>query len=247
MLSRFLHYISPLSAFHSLKKTLQERRCPACQTIHSENGLCSNCRSSIAARPENICIICGNELNSPDAELLPCITCQTVPRNFSRLYFYGFHEGLLRTMLLGWKFNDQYGYNAVFKQFIADLCSQIPADNMPDLIVPVPLHSSRIRERGFNQSMYLAKFAATATGIEFSTKGLLRARKTTPQTQLSGAERRTNLHSAFIAEPSLIKDKKILLMDDVYTTGSTVDECSRTLLQSGAKRVEVMTISRALK
>lgn len=117
---------------------------------------------------------------------------------------------------------------------------------MPDLVVPVPLHSSRIRERGFNQSMYLTQFATAATGIKFSTKALLRARKTTPQTRLSGAERRTNLHSAFIAQPTLIKDKKILLMDDVYTTGSTVDECSRTLLAAGAKRVEVMTITRAL-
>ncbi|HAS89780.1 MAG TPA: ComF family protein [Desulfovibrio sp.] len=246
MISRFLHFISPFSAFQSLQNILYERRCPACQTIHSEHGLCSSCRSSIKTRPENICIICGNELNSPDAELLPCITCQTLPRNFSRLYFYGFHEGLLRNMLLGWKFNGQYGYNAVFKQFVADLCSEIPAEHMPDLIVPVPLHSSRIRGRGFNQSMHLAKFAAAATGIKFSAKALHRARRTTPQTRLSGAQRRTNLHSAFVAGSTLIKGKNILLIDDVYTTGSTADECARTLLESGARQVEVMTISRAL-
>ncbi|MFW5501197.1 MAG: ComF family protein [Maridesulfovibrio sp.] len=198
------------------------------------------------ARPENICMVCGNEHNSPDADKLPCISCQTVPRNFSRLYFYGMHQGLLREMLLDWKFNNQYGYNEIFGQFISSLCTNLPKASHPDLIIPVPLHSSRLRERGFNQSMILARYAASTLKADLPDQALLRERKTVPQTRLSGAERRTNLHTAFTASSSIVADKRILLIDDVYTTGSTVDECARTLLEAGAARVEVMTLSRAL-
>lgn len=246
MLSQLLHYFSPITAFKNLKESIKQNRCPACLNVHTANGLCETCLEKISTKPDNICIICGEKLNSPDAHSLPCITCQTIPRNFSRLYFYGLHEGLLREMLLGWKFNNKYGYNTVFKQFIEEQCAKIPATSHPDLVIPVPLHPSRLRERGFNQSLILARFASSALKIELSTKALLRARKTIPQTQLSGANRRKNLHTAFAAEPSLIENKQILLIDDVYTTGSTVDECGRTLLESGAERVEVMTLSRAL-
>ena len=246
MITRLIQYFSPLAAFKQLKNAFQERRCPACRTVHSAKGLCADCHSLLEEKPANICTICGEELNSPDADKLPCISCQTVPRNFSRLYFYGLHDGLLREMILGWKFNNQYGYNKLFQDFINGLCKDIVEKNRPELIIPVPLHSSRIRERGFNQSLILAQGASIATGIVLSDKALLRERKTIPQTRLSGAERRTNLHYAFVADPALVDAKTILLVDDVYTTGSTVDECARTLLEAGAVRVEVMTLSRAL-
>ncbi|NDV21301.1 ComF family protein [Desulfovibrio sp. JC022] len=246
MFAKFLQYIFPVTKLTGLKKAFREKRCPACLNIHTEKGLCESCLSTIKPKPENICIVCGNKLNSPDAISLPCITCQTVPRNFSRLYFLGLHEGLLRDMLLGWKFNNQYGYDTVFQQFISRSCADIPETNRPDLTIPVPLHPSRLRERGFNQSLILARFASSATGAKLSAKALIRTRKTIPQTKLSGSARRKNLHTAFVAAPSLVKNKKILLVDDVYTTGSTVDECARTLLEAGAERVEVLTLSRAL-
>ncbi len=243
---RLIQYLSPVVAFKNLKNIFNEKRCPACQKIHPGKGLCKVCLSLIKERPKNLCIICGEELNSPDAGELPCITCQTIPRNFSRLYFYGVHEGLLREMILGWKFNNRYCFNSPFQKFIAQTCREIETENLPDLIIPVPLHTSRLRERGFNQSLILAQGANRTTGAALSTKALLRTRKTIPQTELSGAERRKNLHTAFHAVPALVAGRKILLVDDVYTTGSTVDECSRALLESGAKQVEVMTLARAL-
>jgi len=243
MLSRFLKYFSPVAALKSLGKGFRERRCPACLQVHTGKGLCSNCKTSITLKPENSCGICGKELHSPDSD---CITCQTSPRNFSSLNFYGMHTGLLREMIIGWKFNNNYGYNSLFQQFIGELCTQTPVDNTPDLIIPVPLHFSRLRERGFNQSLILARGVSSATGISISEKALIRVRKTIPQTRLSGSERRTNLLSAFIADHSYVADKKILLIDDVYTTGSTVDECALSLIEAGAIRVDVLTLSRAL-
>ena len=149
-------------------------------------------------------------------------------------------------MIIGWKFNDHYGYNAIFQHFIGELSVQTPVEKLPDLIIPVPLHPSRLRERGFNQSLILARGASSATGIKLSDKALIRVRKTIPQTRLSGSERRTNLLSAFIADHSYVDDKRILLIDDVYTTGSTVNECARSLIEAGAIRVDVLTLSRAL-
>ncbi len=246
MLSQLIRFFSPISALKSLKEGLSERRCPACQRILTERGLCRSCMSSIILNDHSTCVFCGAELKSKNAEKPLCSNCQDSYRNFSSLNFYGMHSGLLREMIIEWKFNDHYGYNSLFQQFIGELCLEIPVEKLPDLIVPVPLHSSRLRERGFNQSLILARGASAATRIKLSDKALIRVRKTIPQTSLSGAERRTNLLSAFIADRASVADRKILLIDDVYTTGSTVDECARSLIEAGAIRVDVMTLSRAL-
>ncbi|WP_245577050.1 ComF family protein [Maridesulfovibrio zosterae] len=149
-------------------------------------------------------------------------------------------------MILSWKFYDNFGYNSVFKSFITELCSTISEKNHPDLIIPTPLHISRLRMRGFNQSRILGLGAAAATGATLSDKALIRIRKTIPQSRLSGKKRRENLLDAFIADQNLVREKKILLIDDVFTTGSTANECARTLRDAGAKDVHVMTLARAL-
>ena len=119
---------------------------------------------------------------------------------------------------------------------------------MIDLIVPVPLHIKRLRKRGFNQALLLFTKWATTENIPYDPHVLKRPQKTVPQTNLSRKERKKNIRGAFeIRSPVAIKGKRILLVDDVYTTGSTVNECARILVQGGAAMVDVLTLARAVE
>jgi len=118
----------------------------------------------------------------------------------------------------------------------------------PDIILPVPLHIKRLRQRGFNQALVLARrlFFDDRKKLRFNL--LSRQADTASQTGLSGIERRKNLKNAFRVEsPSKIAGRQILIIDDVFTTGSTVNECAKALKAAGAKRVDVLTICRADK
>ena len=116
-----------------------------------------------------------------------------------------------------------------------------------DLIVPVPLHPKRLRWRGFNQSVLLARQVSRAYDLPMDPFIVVRHKETTPQTQLSEAERRRNVRGAFsLRSGKTLHGKTLLLVDDVYTSGATVNECSRVLKQGGAKEVHVLTLARAI-
>jgi len=120
-------------------------------------------------------------------------------------------------------------------------------DQQYDVIIPVPLHLERLRWRGFNQSVLLSRSIGTTHHIAIDPFLLERSRPTAPQTQLTGKDRRTNVKGAFIvAAADHVEDKRILLVDDVYTSGATVHECARTLMHAGAQIVDVFTLARAV-
>jgi ComF family protein len=116
----------------------------------------------------------------------------------------------------------------------------------PDLLVPVPLHRRRLRWRGFNQSVLLGEVATVRWGIPLCRDALRRVRQTGEQTALDARAREGNVRGAFeVARPELVQGRRILLLDDVYTTGSTVRECARVLKRSGSGEVFVATVARA--
>jgi ComF family protein len=126
-------------------------------------------------------------------------------------------------------------------------CEEFLRECRAELIVPVPLHARRLRWRGFNQSVLLARQVSRACGIPADPFVLLRCRETPPQTQLTEEGRRKNMRGAFVVNPEIsIKGKSILLIDDVYTSGATVNECSRTLRRGGAREVYVLTLARTV-
>jgi len=116
----------------------------------------------------------------------------------------------------------------------------------PSNIVPVPLHTRRLRQRGFNQAVLLGEILSRQWGVPLQRNNLQRSRWTEPQVNLTASARAENVKGAFtLAAPAKIAGKRILLVDDVYTTGSTVKECSRVLMAAGAAAVAVITVARA--
>jgi competence protein ComFC len=116
-----------------------------------------------------------------------------------------------------------------------------------DVMVPVPLHIRRLRERGFNQALLLVKELSKRAGIPYQERVLRKIKDTPVQITLKKRERSKNLKGAFqVQDQEAIKGKTVVLVDDVYTTGATVNECSRALLAAGAKQVAVLTVARAL-
>lgn len=114
-----------------------------------------------------------------------------------------------------------------------------------DMIVPVPLHTTRLRERGYNQSQLLGTHAAMMLGIPCCPDALKRTRQTTSQVTLTAEERLMNMQDAFLAEPHLVSQQNILLVDDVYTTGATLAACAQALLDAGAAAVYGLTVTSA--
>jgi ComF family protein len=115
-----------------------------------------------------------------------------------------------------------------------------------DIIIPVPLNNKRLRERGFNQAGLLANNLAKKVGLPYVTQALFRTRKTRSQVGLSRFERLANVQDAFSAVPAIVEDKRILIIDDVTTTGATMEACAKALKEAGAKVIVGLSIARAL-
>jgi len=114
-----------------------------------------------------------------------------------------------------------------------------------DVIVPVPLHTARLHERGYNQAALLARELAQQTGLAVDEQTLVRKRATAPQVQLDAKHRKENMRDAFCCSGDALSGKRVLLIDDVCTTGATLEACAVALLESGAHSVQALTLARA--
>ena len=151
----------------------------------------------------------------------------------------------LSTAIQKFKYNRDLSVGKTLALLAAASCPF--AHEQYDMIIPVPLHLARLRWRGFNQALLLSRAIGTTHGITVDPLLLERARPTVPQTQLTGKERHTNVKGAFtVSATDRLHDKRVLLVDDVYTSGATVTECARTLVQAGAQAVDVFTLARAV-
>ncbi len=158
------------------------------------------------------------------------------------------YEGTLEEAIHRWKYQEKTYLSSIFGKWMADIFPSYWESKMIDLLIPVPLHKKRLRERGFNQSLLLVKELSHRLGIPYQERILRKIRTTTPQVNLSGRERERAVKGVFnILRGEELKGKRVLLVDDVYTTGATVNECSKVLMREGAKRVDVFTLARAVK
>jgi ComF family protein len=151
-------------------------------------------------------------------------------------------------MIHRWKYQGKTSLTGSLGEWMAAGLHRYWDSPLFDLLIPVPLHTQRIRERGFNQVILLVEELHRRTGIPFRKRLLQKKKGTPPQVNLSGAEREKAVKNAFqIVGDESLEGKSILLVDDVYTTGATVNECSRVLLARGADQVHVLTLAHAVK
>ncbi len=178
-----------------------------------------------------------------------CESCEkkiTFLRPTAFIHSVGIYESALKSAILRFKFKKRANLAEPLGILLVKYINHNLDMNDVDFIVPVPLHERRLRERGFNQSELLAHVITKYYDVPTISGLLFRARETHPQFDLPRTERLKNVRGAFEVKGSnLLKEKNLLLLDDIYTTGSTVSECTRVLKEGGAQKVHVLTLSRA--
>ncbi|XOF32224.1 MAG: ComF family protein [Candidatus Electrothrix sp. YB6] len=206
--------------------------------------LCDDCRSRVSRISSPLCTCCGTPFPAGADHLCP--VCQHDVFAFDRARSLFLYQEPLRTLILRFKFNGSLAGLSTFTA-LAEQAGATALFHEPDLILPVPLHLKRLRQRGFNQSLLLAKACFPAWKKKIRPDLLRRHRFTVPQTRLDGKVRRYNLHKAFrIEHPLAVQEKRILLVDDVLTTGSTLQECASVLREAGSMKIETFTVARAI-
>jgi ComF family protein len=228
------------SLISQLSNILYPSRCPLCGNsadVFSHAPVCGLCWSEIRRYTGPSCRVCALPFTSEHARL--CGQCLKKSPPFSKVITYGLYEGSLREAINQFKF---HGVRRLSKP----LGSLLLASDLPavDAVVPVPVTVRKLRERGFNQSLLLAKIIAKKIRVPLLMDTLLKKKETPPQIGLTARERLMNLRNAFTVKGS-VDAMRLLLVDDVMTTGATVTECSKQLMKAGAEEVIVLTLARA--
>jgi ComF family protein len=185
-----------------------------------------------------VCPICGQ----PQASEKYCRDCQESPPHFNALRSWAIYGGPVRQAIHGLKYKRNIALGEIFGRRLIGVLSQTTWG--VNLVIPVPLGIARLAERGYNQASLLARPVALGLGLAFCPQGLSRARETRSQVDLNSSERKVNVAGAFQAIPRLIQSKRVLLVDDVATTGATLDACATALLAGGADSVYALTLAR---
>lgn len=240
----------PGIAAHRLAQTcldmLLPPLCLSCGVRVGTNGaLCSDCWKNIAFISPPLCQTCGTPFNIPLADNSLCPDCQDTPHIFSSARAAILYDKASSNIVLGFKHGDRTHAAQALACWMARAgeCYWKEAD----IIAPVPLHRWRLFKRRYNQSALLASCIAKMTGKQACLQALTRTRATQSQGHLNHKERHDNVTGAFIVserEKPKIRNATIILIDDVMTTGATLDECAKTLLTAGAKKVHALTLAR---
>ena len=229
------------------------RLCGAPLSNISRLPVCGLCLASVSAIHGDLCLICSERLftfagEPPAGEGRVCGLCRRAGPPYQRAVAYGEYSGELRELLHLLKYEGMQPAAEFLGGLLVQAIARLAVTGTY-LIVPVPLHGERLRQRGFNQAELLARAAQHRLGGRSRAEAgiLRRTRPTDSQTGLTRHQRRANVRGAFRVTKDAVADQTIVVVDDVFTTGITASECARVLMRAGAKRVFVATVARVLK
>lgn len=218
-------------------------RCPGCGTIvEALHAFCANCWTTIGWLGPGGCETCGLPLEATEER--SCGRCLAEPPRIARSRAAVEYGEVARSLVMKLKYGRKVGAAATMARFMAPLAE---ADG-DSVLVPVPLHRWRLWTRGFNQSALVAKEIGRRLAVEHRPLGLQRTRRTRPLKGMGVAERRREVARAFaVREPAAVAGRRVILVDDVLTSGSTSEACARVLLKAGAARVDLVCFARVVR
>lgn len=212
--------------------------CGGCGQVGSR--WCPDCQRKVSHPTEPLCTVCGIPVDVPGL----CIDCRRVRPQFRALRSWSLFDAPVRDALHRLKYRRDIGLGDALAAQLVGFVSNL---NWPiELIVPTPLGKGRLQERGYNQVGLIAHPLSLAMGITYAPDALARLRETRSQVGLTKDERRGNVRQAFRGNETRTKDRVVLLVDDVATTGSTLSSCAEALYAAGARDVFALSVSRAL-
>lgn len=224
-----------------LVRALLPLRCVLCAGPGADGlDLCAACRDDCPANATR-CAQCALPLPTSATH---CGACLTRPPPFDAAWVPFRYAHPLDLVEARFKFHGDLAAGRVLAGLLTAAARVDAPPSLPDLIVCVPLHASRLRERGYNQALELARPLASTLGLPLAADALVRTRATAAQTGLDGDERRRNLRDAFTVREGIALPAHVAVFDDVMTTGSTLGECARVLRRAGVQRVDVWALAR---
>jgi ComF family protein len=243
-----------VKALKSLIDLIYPPRCPICQAfLKDQNSLqgvqglpfCEACLKDFTEIQSPICPLCGRPFSDGIEQDHVCEDCIRKRPSYDIARAPYLYDGALMTAIHELKYAQRSHLADPLGSLLASFAQTWIGELKRSLIMPVPLHPRRLRARGFNQSLLLARCVASKTGSELDFLSLRRTKFTKPQTGLTSEERKRNVRRAFeVVKPELVKGRTILLVDDVATTGSTLNECAKALKRAGADAVLCLVLAR---
>jgi ComF family protein len=225
-------------------------RCAACSAIVADDGgFCPACWASLTFLGAPACARCDLPFAQPQGEGALCGACIADPPPYERVHTPLAYGAVSRQVVMRLKYGRRTGMARMMARMMAARLPVVSDDAPAMLLVPVPLHRWRLWSRGFNQSVEVARYIAQATGHQLAVDALARKRATPVLRGMGRTARDKAVRGAFIVPDkrrAMIKGRAVILIDDVFTTGSTVGACARTLLRAGAARVEIATFARVI-
>ena len=224
-------------------------RCPVCDELLEPEehalwgkGIHENCKKQLVCIEPPVCFRCGKPVESSRREL--CYDCQkgTKHRGFSQGRALFLYQGKMKAMMYRFKYQNRREYAYYFAKYAAKQYESWMQSIHPDVVIAVPIHKSRKRQRGYNQAEVFAKELADKMGLAWEKNLIVRVKKTKPMKNLDDRDRKKNLKNAFQIDDSVVKYNKILVVDDIFTTGSTINEVGKLLLSAGAKEIYFLCI-----
>lgn len=243
-----------MKVLKSLIDLVYPPRCPLCQAFLQDSPashggrelpFCKACFQDFTEIQSPLCPLCGKPHSDGIEQDRVCEDCLRKRPSFDKARAPYLYDGALMTAIQELKYAHRTYLADSLGALLASFALNCLGDLKECLIMPVPLHPRRLRSRGFNQSLLLARALASTTGADLDFLSLGRTRDTRPQTELTSEERKKNVRKAFaVGKPEAVKGRTIVLVDDVATTGSTLNECAQALKKAGAESVLCLVLAR---
>ena len=216
-------------------------RCPVCDDVlpAGMHGICAGCHTYIQYIREPRCMRCGKPLEE-DEEF--CGDCRDNSRSFEAGRALFVYDGIMQESMARFKYSSRREYGAVYAEELYRHYGSWVKQTGAGMLVPVPVHPARYRRRGYNQAEIFANELSRLSGIPVDNRLLMRVKNTRPQKELDDKERVHNLNNAFQIMGDSVKYRRVLLTDDIYTTGTTIDECAGALKAGGVSNVYFLTV-----